>query len=458
MANTTVGLMRRVKTDAGWKYYPAAYSAKGRVKPNVAIVDGEEVKHEIGHYELRFYRGSKTVVFESLGNATPAAAEDARKKKQKQLSVAKDASEVGVKLAPVDPGRKLLSQELKRFLKDTADNGSLEAADVYRLACDEFLEVIGRQYVDEVVHSDVRKFQVALQKRGMSARTVKNRHTSVKAFLKYLRYDFLTDDADGKPFPKTPRYDEELPEIYTDQELSDLFSRVTSVKENLLYAVLLETGLREREAMPLEWSDINWEMNTLKIQSKIKWEMAPPESQSKIKPGSKVKPGSKIKRGSKIKLWESRIKTWEQREQGLSDALLVRLKAYRQAHEAESTLIFGKRNRDGKVLLDGHMLRTLKQQVRAAGLNCGVCEGCLLENPKRSRECERWYLHKFRATYATKLLREHVNSQTGAIVAGFDVRTVQKMMGHKELASTMRYVRPAENIQIQERLNTMKWY
>jgi hypothetical protein len=55
------------------------------------------------------------------------------------------------------------------------------------LACDEFLEVIDRQYVDEVVHSDVRKLQVALQNRGTSPRTVKDRHTSVKAFLKYLR-------------------------------------------------------------------------------------------------------------------------------------------------------------------------------------------------------------------------------------------------------------------------------
>lgn len=126
---------------------------------------------------MRYYQGSR-IVFESLGKATPASAEDARKNKKKQLSVVKDAVEFGSKLVLVDPGRKLLSEELKKFLKDTADNGALEAADVYRLACDEFLLVIGRQYVDEVVHSDVTRFQVALQKRGMRARTVKNRHTS----------------------------------------------------------------------------------------------------------------------------------------------------------------------------------------------------------------------------------------------------------------------------------------
>jgi site-specific recombinase XerD len=409
MANMVVALMRRVKTDAGWRYYPAAYHKNGRVKPAMAIVDGLEVMHEIGHYELRYNEGAK-LVFKTLGDAPAADAENARRQKERELEAITKASRAGIKLAPVDPGRKLISEELRHFLKDTNDNGAHEAADVYRLACDEFLAVIGRRYVDEVVHSDVRKFQVALQNRGMSPRTVKNRHASVKAFLKYLRYDFQSDDAAGKPFPKTPRFDEELPEIYTDWQLNDLFSKVTSAKENLLYQVLLETGLRERDAMPLEWTDINHETKKLKVQPKPRW--------------------------------KSRIKTYEQREQSLSDGLLARPSAYHRDHAGESSLIFGK---EGK--LDGHMLRTLKRRVRAAGLNCGKCEGCLMENPKRSRECEEWGLHKFRATYGTKLLRD-----------GLDIRTVQKMMGHKELASTMRYVRPAENIDIQRRLSSLKWF
>ena len=69
--------------------------------------------------------------------------------------------------------------------------------------------------------------------------------------MKYLRCDFENDDADGKPFPKTPRYDEKLPEIYIDQGLNDLFSRGATPMEILLYRVLLQTGLREREVMSL---------------------------------------------------------------------------------------------------------------------------------------------------------------------------------------------------------------
>jgi len=81
MANTTVGLVRRVKTDAGWKHFPAAYWSNGRVKPDIVVVDGKKVKHEQGHYELRFYVGSK-VAYELLKNAAPAAAEDHRKRKE----------------------------------------------------------------------------------------------------------------------------------------------------------------------------------------------------------------------------------------------------------------------------------------------------------------------------------------------------------------------------------------
>ena len=43
-----------------------------------------------------------------------------------------------------------------------------------------------------------------------------------------------------------------------------------------------------------------------------------------------------------------------------------------------------------------------------------------------------FFLHKFRATFATKHLQ-----------AGVDLRTVQMWLGHKDMESTMRYLKPA---------------
>jgi len=57
-----------------------------RVKPGVAVVGGQEVKHLTGYYALRFCKGPKPV-FEALKNVSPAEAEAKRRKKEAQLSV-----------------------------------------------------------------------------------------------------------------------------------------------------------------------------------------------------------------------------------------------------------------------------------------------------------------------------------------------------------------------------------
>jgi integrase len=196
-----------------------------------------------------------------------------------------------------------------------------------------------------------------------------------------------------------------MPEIYTDDDLSSLFRSVTDPKQNLLYRLLLGTGLREQEAMFLEWEDID-------TQTKVLWVHAKPK-------------------------WDFRVKDFEERSLPLSEDMLARLMKYKSGHPGGKGPIF---DRSGQP--DGHMLRTLKRLAREAGLNCGVCDGCL----ENTRECRRWFLHKFRASYCTKLLR-----------SGLDLRTVQQVMGHSDLASTMRYLRPAENVQTQARINTINW-
>lgn len=72
----------------------------------------------------------------------------------------------------------------------------------------------------------------------------------------------------------------------------------------------------------------------------------------------------------------------------------------------------------------------------------GRCEG----SKSRRRECREFTLHKFRRTYITTLLRN-----------GIDLRTVQAYAGHKDIASTMKYLRPASARESQAKLNAVKW-
>jgi integrase len=55
-----------------------------------------------------------------------------------------------------------------------------------------------------------------------------------------------------------------------------------------------------------------------------------------------------------------------------------------------------------------------------------------------------FWLHKFRATFATRALR-----------SGVDLRTVQMWMGHTDLESTMRYLKPNRGKAVREKVNAM---
>ena len=55
---------------------------------------------------------------------------------------------------------------------------------------------------------------------------------------------------------------------------------------------------------------------------------------------------------------------------------------------------------------------------------------------------EDFWLHKFRATFATRCLW-----------AGVDLRTVQQWLGHSDMESTMRYLKPARNEAVRDKVN-----
>jgi len=52
--------------------------------------------------------------------------------------------------------------------------------------------------------------------------------------------------------------------------------------------------------------------------------------------------------------------------------------------------------------------------------------------------------HKFRATYATKLLQSAV-----------DLKTVQKLLGHKTVESTMRYLAKAKSHEVRAKVDAI---
>jgi integrase len=126
----------------------------------------------------------------------------------------------------------------------------------------------------------------------------------------------------------------------------------------------------------------------------------------------------------------------------MSTALFELLKEWQAKADSTCDLVFP--TSGCNVKLD--FLDCLKSVAKGAGLFCGKCEGCRDKEtnaPKSEPNCERWFLHKFRSTFGTKILRKT------------DVRTAMEWLGHTDMESTLRYLRPAEGAEAQSKMNAV---
>lgn len=396
MANIKVTLVRLCKTENGWRRYPAVIGKNGRLRPGYALVKGKEREFKEGRYQLRSYEGSRMVYQEAGEDAASAMA--ARTKAEHRLLAQVAAQKAGVEIVKEAPGRVSLARTLKRFVQATEDRGSKVAAVQNRTASEEFLRIVGKTYVDEIEPEDLLLHQRSLRRRGCSQRTISNRHAVVSAFLRFCKLDVKA------LAPIKPKYEKKLPEVYTAEELKSFFASIKDARLYLIFEILLKTGLREQEAVYLTWQNIDLATGTLKVRSKPEYEFA--------------------------------IKDKEERDLPIPADLLKRLNAYRKTHPKDRLVTGTDTDQPNRKLL-----RTLKRLVKAAGLNCGQCAGC-----KEQQECRRWWLHKFRSTCITTLLR-----------SGMDLRTVMKFSGHSDLQSVMRYLSPSGDAAIKAHVNKMQW-
>jgi integrase/recombinase XerD len=66
----------------------------------------------------------------------------------------------------------------------------------------------------------------------------------------------------------------------------------------------------------------------------------------------------------------------------------------------------------------------------------------ICSEPHGEQERRVFWLHKFRATFATRCLW-----------AGVDLRTAQSWLGHNDIESTMRYLKPSRSQQVRDKVN-----
>jgi integrase/recombinase XerD len=372
-----VNLTKRVQTSQGWRYCAVAMSANGRVKPDVVLVNGKEQKHPEGAYYIEWRDAGKRIRLSVGKDAADASA--MRLRKETELN----NGDGSVPQVMANNGHKSLASAVKGYLEEVELSKKPKTLAAYTKALDYFTESCHKLHLEDIERKDVLKFAAFLrEEKEQSPRSVYNKFENVMTFLKAQGIRGLVGKNDW------PRYTEEEPEMYDQEELDKLFNACDE-EERLWFEFFLMTGMREQEVMHLYWSDINFTASTVRVSHKPDRNWTP--------------------------------KAYKEREIPIPAKLVKKLKALRAKSDKMCELVFPTSGCNPKL----DFLDCLKACAERAELN----------------KADFW-LHKFRSTFATRCLW-----------AGVDIRTVQQWLGHSDMESTMRYLKPARNQAVQEKVN-----
>jgi integrase len=242
------------------------------------------------------------------------------------------------------------------------------------------------------------RYHAELRRKGNGDRTVANKHAAVKAFILWLGLD-------KKVLGRPPRYEKTLPKTYNRDVISSLIAENDDELLGITIDVLRMAGLREQEAVYLQWPDIDFHRGVIKVRSK-------PE-------------------------FGFKIKDKEERDVAMPTSLVKRLKAWRRKRP-NFTWVLGTSGDKPQL----HMLRSLKRLAYRAGLNCGRCKGCQSEH----HECREFTLHSFRRSYATTLDQN-----------GVGTRTIMQQLGHADLATTLKYLAASKVAETKKLVDKISW-
>jgi len=314
----------------------------------------------------------------------------------------------GRKHTPATSPRTALKTAIEKYAEYIRYHRSLRTFRTYRPILNSFGEFCPRANVEDVTRQDLLDFATDCMKRGQKGKSIYNKLVVLSQVMKQHGKPKLLNTADWPSFVETIR------PIYEDSELAALFKACTP-DEKMRFTFYLLTGFRDAEGRFVTWRDVDFRHAAIRVTAKPQWGFSP--------------------------------KNWEEREVPVPQKLIVMLKAFRPAKAGPDDPIFPSATGNP----DGAMLEKLKAVAWRGKLNCGHCVishkladgGTRMNRCSQGPFCSRWFLHKFRHTYATRHLQD-----------GIDIRTLQQWMGHRDIASTMVYLKGVRNIDIQHRINS----
>jgi integrase len=272
----------------------------------------------------------------------------------------------------------MLDAAIDDYLSEIKSGRKKKTHQAYRVALKYFYESTGNKSMKHIARGDLIKFSAFLRDdKEQAPRSRWNKFSNVMSFLKH-------HDITGKSLKikahDWPQYVEEEPEIY-EQEMLGKFFAACDEEERLLFEFFQQTGMREQEVIYATDRCLDFANCTVSVKHNPAHNWTP--------------------------------KMYKERTVPVPKALMGKLKQM-LVKRGKGGLLFPTKNGLPKY----NFLDIAKAVAKRAGID----------------ESEVW-LHKFRATHATR-----------SLWAGVDLRTVQDWMGHTDLASTLRYLKPNHSI------------
>lgn len=345
-----------------------------------------------GHYFVEWWEGSRRR--RQVAGQTPSEAMEAQRRKRNELVGELMLGSNGKPLAPAEATPlTLLSDAIDMFLQHVRVHSPDKPRTVkrYTAALDHVKRILGRKmFVEAITRPDIDDYKAVRSgessdqhpDRRITPRTINYEICVLRTFFYFLigerNLPISNPCAKFKPL-KDPRMKaKRRPPTYRQDELNRILDACDET-ERAIFATFLLTGMREEELCYLTWPDVDLrdrDNATLRVTGDGKPGFSPKDYEERMIPISRE----------------------------LAE-LLARL-------PRRTTWVFPTKAGNRQT----HLLRRLKVIADAAHVTDAT-------------------LHKFRHTYATRLLEN-----------GCDIVTVQKLMGHSDLDTTRQYLDPDEKL------------
>ena len=399
MANRTACIyMSATVPGKAWARYKPVIGRNHKIRPGYCLVKGQEYHDPDGIYYVRYAQSGKQR-WEKVGPSAQEAEYAAERREQYQ-----QADNAGLKVT--DPSTDLLKLSVAAavdgYLKEIADDivrghKSEATLQLFRRTLRDFALGCRKVYLQDITRADLIAYQDAQLKRGLtkgtSGKNLRRLNQWYRTVLHLKMGDGLVTIRDEMKDIAT------MPEVFEEEELARFFAACSSW-EHLVFSVFLESGFRMQEVMYLTWDDVK-------------------DRELCVTPKTVARHG-----------FNFLPKTREARSVPVSTDLIARLRVWQGQQQAGkcrgSLLVFP--NQRGK--RSGQPHGSLLNICKAVGTRAGL----------KPEDC---WLYKFRSTMATRWLRRT------------DLVTAQRLLGHKDIASTQRYLAPVQNANLSEQADAM---